>query len=247
MKKFKVLACKVLMRELYLLAAHSQHIIDIKWLEQQLHNTPEKLRAQLQKEIHEVEDENETYDAILLGYGLCSNGIQGLRSHKTPLIVPRGHDCMTLLLGSKERYQKLFDQYSGGIYWYSPGWIEHCSQPGRERYEKTYQEYLDKYGEDNAQYLMEMEQNWMQEYHCAMYVGWPEIPSQQYRQYTKECADYLQWEFHQEEGSSSLMHEMLEGNWNRNQFLIVQPGMEIIPTNDDTIIGVRPYGQEENR
>ena len=62
------------------------------------------------------------------------------------------HDCITLLLGSRDRYSELFDRYSGGTYWYSPGWIEQFKTPGRGYDEQTrYMEYVEKYGEDNAE------------------------------------------------------------------------------------------------
>ena len=43
------------------------------------------------------------YEAILLGYGLCSNGLVGLTARSIPLVIPV-HDCITLFLGSKEQY-----------------------------------------------------------------------------------------------------------------------------------------------
>ena len=98
-------------------------------MRQGLHNTPEALRNELQKEIDAIdldqdihtgtEDSCGPIDAILLAYGLCSNGVCGLSSKKYPLVVPRAHDCNTLFLGSKERYREYFDTYSG-IYWYTP-------------------------------------------------------------------------------------------------------------------------------
>ena len=143
-----------------------------------------------------------------------------------------------MLLGSKERYQQVFESHNGGIYWYSPGWIEHSLQPGKERFERVYQEYLEKYGEDNAQYLMEMEQGWMREYKHAIYVEWPEQPSEEYRRYTKECADFLNWECHYELGSSSLLREFLNGEWDESKFLIVPPGQTVQPSYHDDIIKV---------
>ena len=72
-----------------------------------LHKNPQaELRPALQRVIDEVEAGEETYDAILLGFGLCSMGIVGLHSSKMPLVVPRAHDCITMLLGSRETYQK---------------------------------------------------------------------------------------------------------------------------------------------
>ena len=40
------------------------------------------------------------YDAILLGYGLCGNGLDGLTARHTRLVLPRAHDCIALLMGS---------------------------------------------------------------------------------------------------------------------------------------------------
>ncbi|WP_026486656.1 DUF1638 domain-containing protein [Caldanaerobius polysaccharolyticus] len=65
--RLKVIACKVLLRELYYLAYKSSNIVDIYWLKQALHNEPEKLKKTLQRAIQEIEAEDERYDAICLG------------------------------------------------------------------------------------------------------------------------------------------------------------------------------------
>lgn len=234
--KYKVIACKVISRELYYIAFNSPNIIDIKLLKQALHNEPVKLRSMLQQAIDEVDNEEETYDAILLGYGLCSNGIVGIESKKYPIVIPRAHDCITLLLGSKEMYRSIFDSFSGGIYWYSPGWIEHSPMPGKERYDNCYKEYLAKYGEDNADYLMKMEQNWLVEYKCALYIDWGFEDNDKYISYTKECARFLNWEFRHERGSSILLKNMLDGNWDKESFLVIRPHATVEPSYDNEII-----------
>ena len=242
MKRYKVIACKVISKELYTIAAKSKNLIDILWLQQALHDTPDILRQQIHDAIERVENENEHYDAILLGYGLCSKGIAGVKAKHTPIVVPRGHDCITMLLGSKERYRELFDAKNGGIYWYSCGWIDHALMPGKERYEQTYQSYLDQFGEENAKYLMEMEQNWMQEYKSSTFIRWKEFDdgrNKEYIDYTKECARYLEWDYDEVWGSSTLLEDLLEGNWDEQRFLLVRPGQKIIATNDEDIVGVK--------
>jgi len=228
MKCYKFVACKVFQREAYYCAARSHNIIDIVFMPQGLHNTPDILRQEVQKELDITTDEKgNTYDAVLLGYGLCSNGIVDLTC-KIPVVVPRGHDCVTLLLGSKEKYLEYFNSHRG-IYWYSPGWIDTNTQPGKERFEKTLAEYREKYGDDNAEYLMEMEQGWMKEYSRATYVDWGLGDSEAYKQYTKDCADYLKWDYDQLEGDPSLMQRFLDGKWdNDEEFLVVKPGCKIV-------------------
>jgi len=235
-KKYKMIACKVLMRELYHLAAHTGSTTDIVLLRQQLHNTPDLLREMVQAEIDRIEAEETEYDAILLGYCLCSNGIVGLTSRKYPLVVAKGHDCITLLLGSRQKYHDTFFGRDGGIYWYSPGWIEHTLQPGRDRYEQTYQIYLEKYGEENARYLMDAEQGWMKNYDSAVFVSWPGLWNSEHTAYTKDCADYLGWRYEEYEGDESLMRNMLEGNWSQEDILVVPPGRSIRPTYDERVM-----------
>ena len=44
------------------------------------------------------------YDAIVLVYGLCNNGIVGLVARDTRVVMARAHDCITLLMGDRQRY-----------------------------------------------------------------------------------------------------------------------------------------------
>lgn len=234
--RFRFIGCEVLAREFYLLAAQVDAAIDPVLLPIGLHNEPAGLRARLQQEIDRAEeDAGYSYDAILLGYALCSNGSMGLNARRAPLVIPRGHDCITLILGSKETYREYFDAHRG-IYWYSAGWIERSVQPGRERWELTYSAYAEKYGEDNADYLMEMEQSWFKEYQWATYINW-DLPSAAHdRVFTRECAEFLGWNFDEVQGDQRLLRDFLRGQWDDQRFLVVQPGRYIEPSYDASIL-----------
>lgn len=234
-KRFYVISCHVLWRELSHFATLSENIFNFRFLKQGLHCTPDLLRRELQEAIDAVD--NDGYDAILIGYGLCSNGIVGITTKKTRLAVMKGHDCITFLLGSKERYKSYFDSHPG-TYWYSPGWIDTGTQPGKERYETVYQEYLDKYGEDNAQYLMDMDQGWFREYSNAAYVDLGVCDASRYKGYTKDCAQWLKWNYDEMEGNTQLISDFVSGNWNSEDFLVVEPGQRIIASNDSSIIDI---------
>ena len=151
MMRLQFIVCKVLQREAYFCAARSKNIVDVVLMPQGLHNEPDKLRSEIQKALERTCDcHARAYNASLLGYGLCRNGIVGL-SAKIPIVAARAHDCITLLLGSRERYRQYFDSHRG-VYWYSPGWIEAGDPPGRQRYERTLKEYEEKYGPEKAGY-----------------------------------------------------------------------------------------------
>lgn len=213
-------------REAYYCAARSKNVVDVVLMEQGLHNEPDRLRTEVRKALENTHDiQKRPYDASLLGYGLCSNGIVGL-SAEIPIVVPRGHDCITLLLGSKDKYQEYFDSHRG-VYWYSPGWIESDEQPSKERYEKLLKEYKEKYGDDNAQYLMEVEQNWIKEYSWATFIDWGLTDSSEYKNYTKRCAEYLHWNYDELKGSPALMQKLIDGDWHESEFLVVKPGQII--------------------
>lgn len=222
-KRLQLIVCKVLQREAYFCAARSPHVVDVVLMEQGLHDEPDRLRSEVQKALERTTDiQGRPYDASLLGYGLCSNGTAGLTA-AIPVVIPRGHDCITLLLGSKDRYQEYFDSHRG-TYWYSPGWIESGKQPGKERYESLLAEYRDKYGSDNARYLMEIEQTWMKEYQWATFVDWGLVDSDAYKSYTKQCAEFLGWGYDEQKGDPGLMQRFVDGDWNDEEFLCVPPG-----------------------
>jgi hypothetical protein len=234
--RLQFITCKVMQREAYYCAARSKNVVDVVLMEQGLHDEPDRLRTEVQKALGNTLDiQGRQYDASLLGYGLCSNGIVGL-SAKIPVVVPRGHDCITLLLGSKDKYKEYFDSHRG-VYWYSPGWIESGKQPSQERYEKLLQEYKEKYGDDNARYLMEVEQSWIKEYNWATFVDWELVDSSEYKDYTIRCAEFLKWKYEELKGSPALMQKLIDGKWNEEEFLIVKPGQRIGEdlTSDDII------------
>jgi hypothetical protein len=232
MARYHLIACHVLWRELCHFASLSPHVFTFNFVKQGLHNTPELLKVQLQKAVDEAPEE---CDAVLLGYGLCSNGAAGVVARTKPLVIPRAHDCITLFLGSKERYREYFDAHPG-TYWYTPGWIECSLQPGLDRYNFLRRDYVEKYGEDNADYLMEMEQGWMKEYSNAAYIDLGFSDTLRFREYTRECAQWLGWKCDELQGESGLIQSFVTGQWDSERFLIVEPGQTIVASHDETVV-----------
>jgi len=118
---FKVIACQIMVREVCLLAAQSPHLIDLEFLSLALHEDPQRHRPELQQAIDRVPEGH--YHAILLGYGLCSRLLDGIEARHTPLVVPRVHDCLAFLLGSRQRFEELRAQQPG-TYFFTIGWVE---------------------------------------------------------------------------------------------------------------------------
>lgn len=244
MLKLKVIACDVLNREISYLASQSQQYVDVTFISQGLHNTPERLREAVQVEINKANegfpynymDTCPNYDYIVIGYGLCSNGIVGITSPKIPLVIPKAHDCITMLLGSKEKFKHLFDTMPG-TFWYSCGWIERGWQPSELKFTSIYNEYIKHYDEDNAEYLMELEKNWVKQYKAAGLIYWDCLENRGiYREYTKAAAQYLNWSYQEIQGDEGLLKSIFSGKFNENEVLIVPAGAEVEPSYDEQII-----------
>ena len=79
-----------------------------------------------------------------------------------------------------------------------------------------------------------MEQNWFKEYSWATFIDWGLLDSEKYRQYTRECADYLDWNYDELKGDKSLLQKLVDGKWNDNLFLVVKSGRTISPNVNNT-------------
>lgn len=234
-----IITCAVLESEFQHYAASLPHVRHIEVLEQGLHNEPPKLRIRLQAAIDRIEHDHPDLQAIVLGYGLCSRGTEGVTTRRCQLVIARAHDCITHLLGSKERYAAYVAQHPG-TYWYSPGWNRHHIPPGQQRYDLLYQQYLAKYGPDNAQFLMEEEQAWFKNYNRATYVHLNVAVTPQDLQYTRQCADWLKWSMDLQQGDPQLLLDLITGPWDNDRFLVLSPGQSLRMTADTRVIDLAP-------
>ena len=244
--RFKLIACEVLFREFCYTAAQCRNIIDPEYLPKGLHDIGGPgMAARLQTEIDRVDGSK--YEAILLGYGLCNLGTQGLHSH-LPLVIPRAHDCITLLMGSKERYSEYF-QKNPGTFFKSTGWVERdagsdenpVSRTSQLGMNQTYQEYLQKYGPENAQYLMEVLGDRLKNYQKLAYIDTGFGDFQEYQELTRRQAKEKGWEYEEIRGSVKLLLRLLNGEWDSGDFLVVPPGETIQPAYSGEVVNSIPF------
>lgn len=232
-KRFAVVACHVLWREISYYASQLPHSYHFYYLEQGLHDSPELLQNSIQKKIDEIDSEN--YDAILIGYGLCSKGLTSLIARNTPLIVVRAHDCITFFLGSRQRYREHFSKYPG-TYWFTPGWIEDNIMPGPDRESAVREIFEEHYGKENADYLIKILENWKNNYDTAVYIDLGIGNRDWAREYTKKCAKHLGWRYREIRGNPTLLIRWLYGNWSLSEdFVVVEPGERLLATFDEDI------------
>jgi len=239
---FFVLTCEALARSVYAAAATSPHIVTIQLFQQGLHNTPKRLHDMLQEKIDEIDTAQ--YDAILLAFGLCGLATNGIKTLRIPLVIPRAHDCITLYLGSRQRYQEEFNAYPG-TYWYSQDYLEHnkvdstvaLGSSSQATLDAAYEEFVEKYGKENADYLMQVMGSWHSHYTRAVYIHMDNAEDEAFEGLAREDAVRHGWTFERLQGDRRLLNQLIRGDWPEEEFLILPPGHAITQSmNPDLIL-----------
>ena len=240
----KLIACNVFMREASLCLARSPHTIDPEFLEVGEHIHPDRLRQSLQSRIEAAEAGQKAYDAILLLYGLCGNAGVGLRAGRTRLVMPRAHDCCTVLLGSRQRFQELFQDNPSRPF-SSIGYMERGEYyirtdegGGQIHYGNAYAALVEQYGEENARYIWESMHPPALEGKTGriMFIDAPETSHLGGLERFREKAAKDGKECERVEGNLALIRGLLDGSWDPADFLVVEPGEQTVGVYDWTEI-----------
>ncbi|MCF8033482.1 MAG: DUF1638 domain-containing protein [Desulfarculaceae bacterium] len=137
----RILACRVFQPELTFLGVGEDEAV---YLDQDLHRYPDQLHLNLKASLREIESDP-AVNRVLMAYGYCGGGLQGLCSSRVELLLPLAHDCVPILLGE--------DKVSpcegcGGSFYLTPGFIDHGKTP--------YSEYFvskEKFGHEDALWI----------------------------------------------------------------------------------------------
>lgn len=235
--RLKLIGCGVLLRELSDAIVQSPHLIDATYLTTGLHDTGAKL---MREGIQEAIDasEGQGYDAVVLGYALCGTGLAGVRARSIPVAIPRAHDCIALLMGSREKYKEYFNA-NPGTYYRSIGWVERQDQLTEQvaglGLDDNLQKLIEKYGEDSGRFLYEEMSGYKKNYSRLTFIRTGLEVDDSFKQRAQAEATEKGWKFEEFDGSTSLFRRLLSGDWN-DEFLVLQPGQQIVSSNDDQIL-----------
>jgi len=213
----------------------------LAWLEMGLHDRPDVLRAEVQSVIDSWDDAPD-FSTILLAYGLCGNGLLGVRARSKTLVLPRAHDCISILLGGRRAHEKVL-QENPGTYFYSPGWIRGRRVPGPDREAWLRDFYAARYPEDPEMVaeLIEMDAETFAHHRCAAYVDI--TGNGEAENYCRNCAAFLEWNFRKLQGDATFLVRLLSGPWDEADFLVVPPGHRVEAASDPCIVqAVRDSG-----
>ncbi len=183
------------------------------YLPQGLHRTPGKMPAAIQEAMDALPPDVE---AVLLGYGLCSNGVVGVTARRAPVVLPRVHDCIALLLGSRERYEAEVAACPG-TYYITPGWVRY----GSTCLSSYKNEYLPKYGEETARYIAE---ELLKNYARVALIDHGAGDAEIGRAHAKEFAEVFGLDYAEIAGSLAYIQRLVHGPWDAVDFVRLEPG-----------------------
>jgi len=245
--KLKLISCEVLYREMCAVIARSPNEVDAEFLPKGLHDIGcNSMRKRLQDAVDRVDPE--CYEAVLMGYALCGNGTAGLTARSLPVVIPRAHDCIALLMGSRERYQNYFEQ-NRGVYFRSTGWLERGEDLQQETLRivrnttgagYTRDELVLRYGEENGRYLFDELNAYQSAYRQLTYIATGLEADDRFERQARREAASKAWRYERLEGDLGLFERLLSGDWNEEDFLIVPPGWRVTATYGTGILDKEP-------
>ena len=232
-----VISCKVLED---LLGKRLPEGTPAVWLDVMLHNSPKKLGAALQEQIDALAEPS----FVIVGYGLCGNGLVGVKAREHTLVIPRTHDCVAIFLGSHQRYVQRFFA-SPNTYYLTKGWIDARDEPLSD-----YHDYVEEFDEETADYLFEMK---YKNYRKICLVGFSQQELDDYRAQASAVAEFMDKRFgsvvfEETLGSTALIESLVKMGAqpaDDEEFVVVRPGAEI--TQDLFMRGGEPVPQPIGR
>jgi hypothetical protein len=155
------------------------------------------------------------------------------------LVIPRGHDCITVFLGGKERYAA-HQKACPSCYYYTPGWNRGRRVPGPDKLEQLRAELSAKFDPDDVEFLVDSERAQWAMHDTATFLDLGTADAEAEAAYARRCADWLGWKFERLKGDATLLRDLLWGRWDADRFLIVQPGQRLAHAPDEQIMRADP-------
>ena len=207
----RVIACATVIEEMlpFLPADVPHEVLDFG-----LHINPAELKKVLQEKIDEA---SQSADVLLLGYGLCSMAVVGLKATTATLVIPRTDDCIAIFLGSCNAYKEQAKK-EPGTYYLTKGWIEVGTTPFEE-----HKLLIEKFGEAKAERMTKL---MLKNYKRLAFINTGQYEIDRYRTYAQKTAEKFELRFEEIDGSSALVMKTVFGPWDE-EFVVVSPGETI--------------------
>ncbi|MDR1676907.1 MAG: DUF1638 domain-containing protein [Deltaproteobacteria bacterium] len=214
MEELGLVACDVVRTEFE--KALAGRPVTTRFLEYSLHSTPNLMSGRIMEALGEFKAQG--IRKVLLGYGLCSNGVVGVAS-EGGLVMPRCHDCIAMLLGSPKRYFEIFRK-NPGTYFLTEGWIRNRGDP----LSSVEYKYTPRMGEKKALRGMSLE---LANYKTFCFVNNGVGDREAVRERTKENCKVFKKEYLELESGIDYFANLLDGPHPEEDFLVLPAGERV--------------------
>lgn len=225
----KLIACNVFQREASLCLAQSPHVVDAEFTELGEHARSAELRKLIQQKIDAVEASGKAYDAVLVLFGVCGNATIGLEARGRKVVIPRAHDCCTILLGSRQRFAEHF-QDAPSTPFSSNGYMDRGSyflrvEDGEAKVVvgDEFQALVERYGEEDARFVWDQMHPATPETARVVFIDVPEMSHLGHKAKFEEKALVAGKQVEHLPGDLRLIRKLLNGQWDE-EFLVLEPG-----------------------
>ncbi len=207
----RIVSCEVLRNEIEAVIERDGRDLRVDFVDGALHDYPDRMRAALQERIDAVPGDCDIY----LSCARCSNGTVGLCGGAHRLVLPAADDCISLLLGSRERYLQEHGAQPG-TYYYTRGWIDFIDDPYKE-----YLQIVPKYGEEKAAYVARLI---MEHYTRVAVIETPGVRGlDDRREYLDTVCRFYDLPLERLEGSLRFLEKLVSGPHDE-EFIVVERG-----------------------
>ena len=138
------------------------------------------------------------------------------------------------VVGSSSRLDEDMVEENRGTFWFSNGWIDGFPLPGAPDYHQRYRSFYGREIDEDAR--INLDRILMENYSRFVYICWPELGEEvngSCREYTKRCAQNISAElgrgftYAEVRGKPDILQRFVDGVWNPEEFLLVEPGYQI--------------------
>lgn len=204
----KIIACEVMKEEL--LSIKPKFDVEYEFVSMDFHLYPEKLK----KELQSIIDRSTGYSRVILTFGLCGGATKDLRVTDSILTIPKVHDCIPVLLGSKEIYERV-SQEEKGTFYLTCGWMI-----SEKSILSEYKRISEKYGVKKASNVYSRIYG---SYKRVLFIHTGCQRENESLAQSNEIANLLNLDHQITKGRIEFIEKIVNGPWDTDDFINIEP------------------------
>jgi len=207
-----IIACRTIADELNIALKETGCEYPVLWIDSGLHINPESLKKRLQEEL----DSLKGIEQVLLAFGYCGNALLGLKANNFRMIFPRADDCITILLGSRDKRKEISGEM--GTYFLTKGWLDYERNIWAE-----YRDSVKRMGREKTDRIYKL---LLKHYERLGIIETGAYNLEDFLKTTEIISRELKLKHQVIPGTLAYLKKLLTGPWD-SEFVLIKPGEEI--------------------